>query len=168
MKGGTRKAPRARRAVFRGHTKSGAAFTDLVLETFRLNARLLAAGDQLTKGLGITSARWQVMAMLRKASAPVTVATIARQMGLQRQSVQRTVDLLVEARLADFVDNPRHRRAKLAVLTARGRHTLRRSHPLQVEWANRTAKGIGVEEFDLSTALMRELRRRLGDRLILS
>jgi DNA-binding MarR family transcriptional regulator len=163
----SRQAPAASRSRLRGHTKSGTAFTALVLETFRLNARLLAAGDQLTKSIGITSARWQVMAALRKAPAPVTVATLARQMGLQRQSVQRTVDLLVAEGLAGFADNPRHRRAKLAVLTPKGRTVLKRSHPLQVEWANRVAKGIAADRLDLCAELLRELRRRLGDRLIL-
>jgi DNA-binding MarR family transcriptional regulator len=167
MAASSRKAPATSRSRFRGHTKSGTAFTALVLETFRLNARLLAAGDQLTKSIGITSARWQVMAALRKAPAPVTVATLARQMGLQRQSVQRTVDLLVAEGLAGFADNPRHRRAKLAVLTPKGRTILKRSHPLQVEWANRVAKGIAADRLDLCAELLRELRRRLGDRLIL-
>jgi DNA-binding MarR family transcriptional regulator len=167
MAASSRKAPATLRH-FRGHSKSGAAFTALVLETFRLNARLLAAGDQLTKSVGLTSARWQVMAALRKAPVPVTVATLARQMGLQRQSVQRTVDLLVAERLAAFVDNPRHLRAKLAVLTQKGRTTLKRSHPLQVEWANRIAQGIATDRLDLCAELLRELRGRLGDRLIVS
>jgi len=43
------------------HTKSGKAFTELVLETFQFNGRLLAAGDRLAKPLGLTSSRWQVL-----------------------------------------------------------------------------------------------------------
>ena len=82
--------------------------------------------------------------------------------------MQRTIDLLVAERLAAFIDNPRHLRAKLAVLTPKGRTTLKRSHPLQVEWANRIAKGIAADRLDLCAELMRELRRRLGDRLIVS
>ena len=162
-----RKAPSAARSTFRGHSKAGAAFTELVVETFRLNARLLAAGDQITKRIGITSARWQPSGRrCVKAPAPVTVAHIARSMGLQRQSVQRTIDLLVEEGLAEFVDNPRHRRAKLAGLTAKGRHMLKKSHPLQVEWANKIAKGVTPESLDQCAALLRELRRRLGDRSV--
>ena len=160
----SRKPSRVSSLTFRGHTKSGAAFTQLVLETFRLNARLIAAGDQLTKRIGITSARWQVLAALRRAPAPVTVAAMARSMGLQRQSVQRTVDLLVGEGLAAFVDNPRHVRAKLTVLTVKGRLILKKSHPLQVEWANKMAKGLSVDDLSLCSDMMRELRRRLGDR----
>jgi hypothetical protein len=39
------------------HTPAGKTFTDLVLEVFRLNGRLLAAGERLTKPHGLTSAR---------------------------------------------------------------------------------------------------------------
>ena len=35
--------------------------TDLILETFRLNGQLLAAGDALVSDVGLTSARWQVL-----------------------------------------------------------------------------------------------------------
>ena len=93
------------------HSKGGEAFTKLVLETFRLNGRFLVAGDRLTKGIGLTSARWQVLGTLRESDTPLTVAQIARNMGLQRQSVQRTVDVMCREGLLRMVDNPRHRRA---------------------------------------------------------
>ena len=67
-------------------------FTDLVLETFRLNGRLLAYGDSLVKPINLTSSRWQVLGSLPHNRA--TVSEIARYMGLQRQSVQRTIDVL--------------------------------------------------------------------------
>jgi hypothetical protein len=38
---------------------AGSALTDLVLEVFRLNGRLLAAGERMTRPSGQTSARWQ-------------------------------------------------------------------------------------------------------------
>ena len=37
------------------------ALTGLVIEVFRLNGDLLAAGDALVGDLGLTSARWQVL-----------------------------------------------------------------------------------------------------------
>jgi hypothetical protein len=66
---------------------AGSALTDLVLEVFRLNGRLLAAGDRMTRPSGQTSARWQVLGAINP--EPRTVAQIARVMGLARQSVQR-------------------------------------------------------------------------------
>ena len=38
-------------------TAEAIALTELILETFRLNGCLLAAGDRLTADLGLTSAR---------------------------------------------------------------------------------------------------------------
>ncbi len=42
----------------RNYTLSGQAVTGMILETFQLNGRLLAAGDQLVQDLGLSSARW--------------------------------------------------------------------------------------------------------------
>src|SRR5918995_101020 len=58
----------------------GDAFTELVLEVFRLNGLLLAAGDQLAEPSGLTSARWQVLGVVDHEPAPV--ANVARIMGL--------------------------------------------------------------------------------------
>jgi DNA-binding MarR family transcriptional regulator len=148
----------------RGHTRSGAAFTELILETFQLNGKLLIVGDRVTKSVGLTSARWQVMGRLNRAAQPLTVSHIARTMGLQRQSVQRTVDLLAGERLVELVENPHHMRSKLVALTQLGREKLKKVERLQVSWANRIAVGIGAAEINASTLLMRNLRQRLGSR----
>jgi hypothetical protein len=57
------------------------AMTELILETFRLNGRLLAAGDALVADVGLTSARWQVLGAIALAPVPQPVAHIARNMG---------------------------------------------------------------------------------------
>ena len=61
--------------------------TDLILDLFRLNGRLLAAGDRLVAGLGLTSARWQVLGAIALADRPQPVAWLARDMGVYRQGV---------------------------------------------------------------------------------
>src|SRR5215210_6586367 len=66
---------------------SRAAITELILETFRLNGRLLAAGDALVRDLGLTSARWQVLGAVAMSPVPLPVSHIARNMGLSRQGV---------------------------------------------------------------------------------
>jgi len=70
--------------------------------------------------------------------------------------------------LARMNDGANHLRAKLALLTSKGRATLKRSHPLQVEWSNRVAKGITADRIQTCSELLRELRRRLGDRSTVS
>lgn len=66
--------------------------TGLILAIFRLNGRLLLAGDRLVAGLDLTSARWQVLGAIALAERPQPVAWLARNMGLNRQGVQRIVN----------------------------------------------------------------------------
>ncbi|WP_230483451.1 MarR family winged helix-turn-helix transcriptional regulator [Sphingomonas sp. Leaf21] len=93
---------------------------ELALAVFAANGRLVSAGNMLVEHLGLTSAWWQVLAALRYAPTPLTVASIARAMGLTRQAVQRIVDLLAQRGLVMFQPNPEHLRAKLVMLTAAG------------------------------------------------
>jgi DNA-binding MarR family transcriptional regulator len=132
-------------------TPAAEALTDLILEVFRLNGRLLAAGDALTRPFGQTSARWQVLGAI--ADEPRTVASIARNMGLARQSVQRTADVLERDGIVEFIDNPAHRRARLVRLTRRGRRILDRVTDAQAEWANDLAAGAALDERVIRKAL---------------
>jgi DNA-binding MarR family transcriptional regulator len=144
-------------------TPAGDAFTDLVLEIFRLNGRLLATGDRMTRPVGQTSARWQVLGAIDQQA--LTVAGIARAMGLARQSVQRTVDLLESEGLVESVDNPAHRRAKLIQLTPRGRTLLAAISRRQVQWANRLGALLGSKEIQRALSVVRRLREELEKEL---
>src|SRR4051794_17434176 len=85
----------------------------LALEVSRLNRILIASGDAVMAPLGLTSARWQVMGAVAAARGSLSVAGIARTMGLVRQSVQGIADELVAEGILRFASNPHHRRAKL-------------------------------------------------------
>jgi DNA-binding MarR family transcriptional regulator len=136
------------------HTAAGAAFTELVVAVFRLNGLLANAGEELTAPAGQTSARWRVLAAID--DVPLTVAQVARRWGLARQSVQRVADELAEDRLVGYRDNPDHRRAKLVVLTPRGRSVLRRIQEAQRTWADALGSSIGEKDLrEASEALMR-------------
>jgi DNA-binding MarR family transcriptional regulator len=128
---------------------AGCALTDLVLAVFRLNGRLVAAGDRITRPAGQTSARWQVLGAIDHNAR--TVSQIARTMGLTRQSVQRTADRLQMEGLVTYMENPAHRRAKLVGLTTRGRSVLDGITQRQVVWANHLGARLGVA--DLRRAL---------------
>lgn len=142
--------------------RASIAFTQVVLETFRLNGRFIAAGDRLVKPINLTSARWQVMGAIRNQKS--TVADIARHMGLQRQSVQRTVDVLVKEGFVHLVDNPNHRRAKLVVLTRKGWATIKRANALRIGWAKKSSQGITAAELEIAAQVLRKIRHKLGDR----
>jgi DNA-binding MarR family transcriptional regulator len=141
------------------HTKAGKAFTELILETFRFNGRLLGAGDRLAKPLGLTSSRWQVLGAIEE--RPLPVSDIARKMGLARQNVQRHADLLEEEGFVGYAPNPDHQRAKLVCLTKKGRNGLRELAGRQALWANRIASSASANEIQTALALVMELRSRL-------
>jgi DNA-binding MarR family transcriptional regulator len=138
-----------------------ALVTEIILEVFRLNGRLLADGDHLVADLGLTSARWQVLGAVALASAPMPVAWIARNMGLTRQAVQRIVTELVEEGILGLTENPHHRRAKLVVLTDRGTKLYRTVETRQVPWAQSLAEGSSPRKLAATLATLRELRERL-------
>jgi DNA-binding MarR family transcriptional regulator len=117
------------------------AVTDLVMRTFRLNGIFLAVGDALSRPAGLTAARWQVLGAVLP--APLSVAGIAREMGLARQSVQRIANLLVGHQLAVFVEHPAHRRAKLLAPTEAGRRAIREIAVRQHVWARALEDQIG-------------------------
>lgn len=137
------------------------AFGELVLESFRLNHRLLAAGDRLSADLGMSSARWQVLGTLVRAGGSQTVAEVARMMRLKRQSVQRLADRLEADGLIAFVDNPRHRRAKLAEPTSLGRAVLEQLETRRSAWADNIAGGLPSDDIEAATRVLRMLRQRL-------
>lgn len=93
----------------------------LVFEVFRLNGRLIAAGDALVGDIGLTSARWQIMGAIAHSPVPLSVAQVARNMSLTRQAVQRVVNEMIAAALVITVPNPHHRRARLLQFTDTGR-----------------------------------------------
>ncbi|WP_245442841.1 MarR family winged helix-turn-helix transcriptional regulator [Methylobacterium terrae] len=137
------------------------AATALILEVFRLNGALLAAGDGLTRDLGLTSARWQVLGAVSLAGRPLTVAGAARAMGLTRQAVRRLVTELTADGFVALAPNPDHRRAALVVLTESGRRAYAAASERQAAWAERIARGCEPAALDDATTLLRRLRAAL-------
>ena len=138
------------------------AATALVLEIFRSGGALLAAGDRLVGDLGLTSARWQVLGAVALAAQPLPVARIARDMGMTRQGVQRTVNELATDGLVTFADNPHHRRARLVLLTSAGQDAYAAAAARQAPWAAALARDLEPSALDAARALVRTLGERAG------
>jgi DNA-binding MarR family transcriptional regulator len=136
-------------------TEAGELLTDVVLTTFRLNARLMEIAQELGAEGGLTAAWWQVLGGVL--DQPRSVAEIGRRMGMTRQGVQRVADLLVERDLAEYRPNPAHRRAKLLACTESGYWAIRRIALAQRPWANRIGAEIGADELRRVRASMRRL-----------
>lgn len=145
-----------------GRTPGGDALTELVLATFALNGRFLAAAEELARPAGLTAARWQVLgAVLHE---PRTVPAIARVMGMARQSVQPLADVLVGQGLAEWRENPEHRRSKLLIATGAGLDAVRSIHARQVAWADEVAAELEVEALEQALATAERLLEVLSPR----
>jgi DNA-binding MarR family transcriptional regulator len=107
-------------------------WTRFAMSVFAINGLLIEAGEQITRPIGQTSARWQV---LGRAHEPQTVAEMARDIGHARQSVQRMADVLADEGLLVYTDHPSDRRTKLVELTPRGRDVLQAIYARQLEWS---------------------------------
>lgn len=139
------------------------ALKSLILEIFQANGQLLAEGDRLSAEMGLTGARWQVMGALNIAQHPLTVAQIARRMGLQRQSVQRLTDILVEQKLLAYHPNPEHKRAKLVAFTTRGREVIGKMEQIHRQWSSGILGDFSLEDLQQATALICRLREKLNN-----
>src|SRR5688572_33178440 len=142
-------------------TPVGDALTDLILDLFRLNSRMLAAGDRLVAGLGLTSARWQILGAIVDAEHPQPVAWLARNLGANRQNVQRIVNDLQKEGLVAFEPNPHHRRAQLVVLTDKGRHAYDSAIRLQAPWINGLSDGLLIRDIDTARRVVAGVRQKL-------
>lgn len=142
-------------------TPAGTALTDLILDLFRLNSRILIAGDRLVAGLGLTSARWQILGAIAEADRPQPVAWLARDLGANRQNVQRIVNDLHKEGLVAFEANPHHRRAQLVILTDKGRKTFDAAMDLQAPWINSLSVGLAVKDLETVHRVITTLRRKL-------
>jgi DNA-binding MarR family transcriptional regulator len=142
-------------------TPEGEKATELILATFRANGLLLAAGDLLTAGHNLTSARWQVLGAIAYAQRPLTVPQIARRMGLTRQTVHTTINRLLADGVVELVPNEDHQRSQLVRLTQLGQARFQAIDQEQAAWVNRLAAGLARSDLDTAARVLAELCTRL-------
>ena len=118
-------------------------------------------GDRLVAPFGLTSARWQILGAITFAERPQPVAWLARDLGANRQNVQRIVNDLHKEGLVVFQPNPHHRRAQLVVLTLKGQRAY--DAAVQAYYPKADALAEGLSEADIKTAhrVLAALKQRL-------
>jgi DNA-binding MarR family transcriptional regulator len=155
--------PKRQHAVNSGRrTAAGDALSRLAVQVFRLDGALSAAGDELARPTGQTTARWRVLAAVEQ--QPLTVPQIARAWSFARQSVQRIADALAEDGLVSYEDNPSHRRAKLVRLTPAGAEALAQIQSAQRAWANEIGKRVAVDDLETATEILSRVLAALEQR----
>jgi DNA-binding MarR family transcriptional regulator len=142
-------------------TEEAEALTNALLDLFRLNSLLLTTGDRLVADLGLTSARWRILSAIYLSERPQPVAWLARDMGTNRQNVQRIVNEMRNQELVALEPNPHHRRAPLVVLTAKGRHAYEEATRIQIPWINDFSQGLKLKDIQTTRRVISLLRERL-------
>jgi DNA-binding MarR family transcriptional regulator len=145
-------------------TPAAEALTGLILDFFRLNSLIQTSGDRLVARLGLTSARWQILGAIVSAERPQPVAWLARDLGANRQNVQRIINDLEREGLVAFETNPHHRRAQLVMLTETGQRAFNEAMELQAPWINKLSDGLSVKDIATVDRVVKALRAKLEDR----
>lgn len=129
----------------------------LSLAVFRVNGLLMRNGERLTAPSGQSSARWQILG--RADDSPRTVAQMARELGLARQSVQRVADALEADGLVAYIDNPSDRRARLVAITPAGVEALADIVDRYRRWSQEIALRLDADDLAVARAAL----DRVGD-----
>lgn len=134
---------------------------ELIVAVFLANGAIVISGDQLVANLNLTSSLWQVLDALERSAETLTVAEIARSMGLARQSVQRSADLLSKQGLVTYQHNPMHKRANLVCLNAAGRRMLASVHALEFTAIDHVLAQLSPESVATATSVLAVLTEEL-------
>jgi DNA-binding MarR family transcriptional regulator len=129
-------------------------WTGFALAIFRVNGLITRAGEGISRPVGQSSARWQV---LGRAFEPQTVAAMARDMGQARQSVQRIADALVIDGLVGYKAHPTDRRTKLLELTPRGQEVLSAIYVRQLAWSEGVVAKLSAAKLAEVAAVLDEI-----------
>ena len=131
------------------------------LSVFAINGLLLRSGERVTRPLGQSSARWQVLG--RAGYRPQTVAQMAHDMGHARQSVQRIADALEKDGLVAYKDNPTDKRARLVELTPAGETVLAAIYARDQEWSRELNAKLDPEQLVAVAAALDSIARILEE-----
>lgn len=134
------------------------AVAELMLEMAQCFFRIRAVGQKT--GL-ITSWGGGAFGFIRSLAllGPLTVPQIADMRPTSRQRMQRLADELADEGLVEFIDNPKHRRSKLARLTPKGDARYRELNARFLAIAS--TLGIALDEADIRKTI--EIVRHLSD-----
>ncbi len=127
----------------------------LVADVYEAAGALRRHGDRIAALAGQTQARWQVLSVLSEGDW--TVPRAARRLGVTRQAVQRTVDVLQADGLVTIKANPDHRRSPLVRLTDSGHAALTAITAAADQWLAELALLVGLDEVTGARSLLRVL-----------
>jgi len=122
-------------------------------------------GDRLAKSVGLTGTQWKVLGSIGLYKKNMTVSGIARMMGLKRQSVQRTADLLQKNGYILFTENPKHKKAKIMSHTKKGQLAMSKLNAIEKVWAIEHVREFNEKDLHHAVSILRKIGNRfnMGD-----
>ena len=90
-----------------------------------------------------------------------TDSRLARDLGANRQNIQRIINDLHKDGLVAFETNPHHRRAQLVILTDKGKRAFEAAMDLQAPWVNALADGLLVKDIGAVRRVVTAVRMKL-------
>ncbi|WP_051012442.1 MarR family winged helix-turn-helix transcriptional regulator [Desulfobacula toluolica] len=140
--------------------KPGKIIHNLFLEVFALHDVLFGIMDKVHEQAGLATSQHKVILVLTH-TGPVTVPDIADRLGVSRQFVQTVCNQLSSRGFLQFIDNPRHKRSKLAVLTDPGRTAFQAAQQKENEIIERALPDLDPEKTAQACRLLKTIRQSL-------
>jgi DNA-binding MarR family transcriptional regulator len=145
------------------NTAAADAMVELIGQSFRLNSRLQLTADRMSRDVGLSAARWQLLSAVTQAPDPLTISELARRLGLARQSVQKVADALSNDGLITYQTNPKHQRASLVVVTKKAAQLLEQLDERRYAWAREVAATLPVSDIKVANEILCVVLEKLYD-----
>jgi len=139
---------------------SGKVLHELFKEVFALHAALSGVMDRVHERSGLTTPQRKIARLLNRSSA-ATVPEVAAALNVSRQFVQLVCNQLLAGGLIEYKENPRHRRSKLAELTAAGRRAFEEAQRGENEIIESVLPGISPESAEAALGTLAQIRLAL-------
>lgn len=141
---------------------TGQAIHDLFLEVFALHAALSGIMDTIHEQAGLNTSQHKIMRTLTHLGS-ATVPDMAARLGVSRQFVQTVCNKLSALGYIEFIDNPRHKRSRLAMLTEPGRAVFQQSRQKENAIIQRALPETDPEKVAEARALLEHLRKSVQE-----
>jgi DNA-binding MarR family transcriptional regulator len=83
---------------------------------------------------GVTPQQWGVLSSIAAAGEPLTLAAVARRLGVTKQNMTGMMARLEQLGLIERIEDPADLRSSKVQLTRRGRGTLEKAGPAYQQW----------------------------------
>ena len=146
-------------------TQTAELFTKVIEEVYKFTGLMSSNGEKVSQQYGLSSAKWKIIRVLAGDSQTLTVTNIAQEIGQTRQAVQRIVNAMCKEHLTRFETNPKHKRAKLVLLTEQGKKVQQQLEEKQIPWANHVSEQLDPNNLEITLQTINELYQLLDYQL---